>query len=137
MEAVALTLKQQENMSKPIIKMALMMLDNIRQQLIDGECDEADIQDAMTKFHPEQNGYFKQEDFVTADKAMKILHLGNNRVKFFELAKEYGIENHKISNQNVGFLRKDIERLAVILDDEVKEREKREKKKKGQRKFLW
>ena len=27
-------------MSKPIIKMALMMLDNIRQQLIDGECDE-------------------------------------------------------------------------------------------------
>ena len=137
MEAVALTLKQQENMSKPIIKMALMMLDNIRQQLIDGECDESDIQDAMTKFHPEKNGYFKQEDFVTADKAMKILHLGNNRVKFFELTKEYGIDNRKISNQNVGFLRKDIERLAFILDDEVKEREKKEKKKKGQRKFLW
>ena len=113
------------------------MLDNIRQQLIDGECDEADIQDAMTKFHPEKNGYFKQEDFVTADKAMKILHLGCNRVKFFELTKEYGIENHKISNQNVGFLRKDIERLAFILDDEVKEREKKEKKKRGQRKFLW
>ena len=55
MEAVALTLKQQENMSKPIIKMALMLLDNIRQQLINGECDEADIQDAMTKFHPEKN----------------------------------------------------------------------------------
>ena len=95
MEAVALTLKQQENMSKPIIKMALMMLDNIRQQLIDGECDEEDIQCAMTKFHPEKNGYFKQEDFVTADKAMKILHLGNNRVKFFELTKKYGIENIK------------------------------------------
>jgi hypothetical protein len=91
----------------------------------------------MTKFHPEKNGYFKQEDFVTSDKAMKILHLGNNRVKFFELTKEYGIENHKISNQNVGFLRKDIERLAFILDDEIREREKKEKKKKGQRKFLW
>ena len=75
------------NMSKPIIKMALILLDNIRQQLIDGECDEADIQCAMTKFHPEKNGYFKQEDFVTADKAMKILHLGCNRVKFFELTK--------------------------------------------------
>ena len=137
MEAVALTLKQQENMSKPIIKMALMLLDNIRQQLINGECDEADIQDAMTKFHPEKNGYFKQEDFVTADAAMKILHLGSNRVKFFELTKEYGIENHKISNQNVGFLRKDIERLAFILQDEVKEREKKENKRKGQRKFLW
>ena len=137
MEAVALTLKQQENMSKPIIKMALMMLDNIRQQLIDGQCDEADIQDAMTKFHPEKNGYFKQEDFVTADVAMKMLHLGYNRVKFFELTKEYGIENHKISNQNVGFLRKDIERLACILHEEVKDRELKEKKKKGQRKVLW
>ena len=137
MESIALMLKQQENMSKPIIKMALMMLDNIRQQLIDGQCDEEDIQDAMTKFHPENNGYFKQEDFVTADKAMKILHLGTNRVKFFELTKEYGIENKKISNQNIGFLRKDIERLASILSDEIKEREKKEKKKKGQRKFLW
>lgn len=137
MEAIALTLKQQENMSKPIIKMALMMLDNIRQQLINGECDEEDIQDAMTKFHPEKNGYFKQEDFVTADAAMKMLHLGYNRVKFFELTKEYGIENHKISNQNVGFLRKDIERLACILHEEVKDRELKEKKKKGQRKVLW
>jgi hypothetical protein len=124
-------------MSKPIIKMALMMLDNIRQQLIDGQCDEEDIQDAMTKFHPENNGYFKQEDFITADKAMKILHLGTNRVKFFELTKEYGIENKKISNQNIGFLKKDIERLASILSDEIKEREKKERKKKGQRKFLW
>lgn len=137
MEAIALTLKQQENMSKPIIKMALMMLDNIRQQLINEECDEEDIQDAMTKFHPEKNGYFKQEDFVTADAAMKMLHLGYNRVKFFELTKEYGIENHKISNQNVGFLRKDIERLACILHEEVKDRELKEKKKKGQRKVLW
>ena len=114
-----------------------MLLDNIRQQLIDGECDESDIQDAMTKFHPEKNGYFKQEDFVTADKAMKILHLGTNRAKFFQLTKEYGIVNHKISNQNIGFLRKDIERLAEVLQEEVKEREKKEKRKKGQRKFLW
>lgn len=136
MEAT-LTLKQIENMNKPIIKMALMMLDNIREQLLNGECDESDIQDAMTKFHPSKNGYFKQEDFVTADGAMKILHLGCNRAKFFELTKEYGIVNHKISNQNIGFLRKDIERLAEILSDEVKEREKKQKKKKGQRKFLW
>lgn len=132
-----LTLKQQENMNKPIIKMALMFLDNIREQLLNGECDENDIQDAMTKFHPEQNGYFKQADFVTADGAMKILHLGCNRAKFFALTKEYGIENHKISNQNIGFLRKDIERLAEILSEDVKKREIKEKRKKGQRKLLW
>lgn len=92
----------------------------------------------MAKFHPETNGYFKQDDFVTADKAMRMLHLGQNRNKFFQLTKEYGIENHKISNQNVGFLRKDIEQLCEVLQDEVEERKfKQNKKNKGQRKRLW
>ena len=40
---VVLTQKQIENMNKPIIKMALMFLDNIREQLLNGECDENDI----------------------------------------------------------------------------------------------
>lgn len=37
-----------------------------------------------------------------------------------------------------GYLRKDIERLCAVLQDEVNEREFKEKKKtKGQRKRLW
>ena len=118
-------------------KIALELLDTIRNKIISNECSDEEITSALVTFHPERHKYFKQEDFVTADGAMKILHLGCNRAKFFELTKEYGIENHKISNQNVGFLRKDIERLAEILSDEVKERERKEKKKKGQKKFLW
>ena len=75
---------------------------------------------------------------MTADKAMSILHLSSNRKKFFQLVKDYGIVNRKISNQNVGFLRKDIERLCDILDVEIKEREfKESKKKKGQKWMLW
>lgn len=121
----------------PIKKMALSLWDRVREQIIN-DCDEAEVIQTMAKFNPENNGYFKQDDFVTADKAMKILHLGQNRSRFFQLTKEYGIENHKISNQNIGFLRKDIERLAELIDDEVREREFREnKKKKGQRKRLW
>ena len=121
----------------PLKRVALSLLDKLKEQVI-SDCDEAEVLNAMARFNPENNGYFKQEDFVTADKAMKILHLGTNRNKFFQLTKEYGIENHKISNQNVGFLRKDIEQLARILDDEVKEREFRENRKnKGQRKRLY
>lgn len=117
--------------------MALAVLDNLKEQVISG-CDETEIVSTMAKFNPENNGYFKQDDFVTADKAMKILHLGQNRSRFFQLTKEYGIENHKISNQNIGFLRKDIDRLAELIDDEVKKREfKENQKKKGQRKRLW
>jgi hypothetical protein len=121
----------------PIKRMALALLDKLKEQVIT-DCDESEVVSTMAKFSPENNGYFKQDDFVTADKAMKILHLGQNRSRFFQLTKEYGIENHKISNQNIGFLRKDIDRLAELIDDEVKEREfKENQKKKGQRKRLW
>lgn len=121
----------------PLKRVALSLLDKLKEQVI-SDCDETEVLNAMAKFNPENNGYFKQDDFVTADKAMKILHLGTNRNKFFQLTKEYGIDNHKISNQNVGFLRKDIEQLARILDDEIKEREfKENRKNKGQRKRLY
>lgn len=133
-----LTLKQKENMNKPIIKMALMMLDNIRTQLIEGGCDETDIQDVMTKFHPSVNEKFiNKDDYINADKAMSILHLGSNRAKFFELIKAYGIESHKLNNMPIGYKKSEIIAMAQDLKEEVKEREKKEKKRKGQRKFLW
>lgn len=133
-----LTLKQKENMNKPIIKMALMMLDNIRTQLIEGGCDETDIQDVMTKFHPSVNEKFiNKDDYINADKAMSILHLGSNRAKFFELIKAYGIESHKLNNMPIGYKKSEIIAMAQDLQEEVKEREKKEKKRKGQRKFLW
>jgi hypothetical protein len=126
----------QEKLS-PIKRAALAILDKLKEQVLN-DCDEQEIVNAMAKFNPETNGYFKQDDFVTADKAMRMLHLGQNRNKFFELTKEYGIENHKISNQNVGFLRKDIERLSELLSEDVEKRKfKRNQKEKGQRKLLW
>lgn len=126
----------QEKLS-PIKRAALALIDRLKEQVLN-DCDEQEIVNTMAKFNPESNGYFKQDDFVTADKAMRMLHLGQNRNKFFELTKEYGIENHKISNQNVGFLRKDIERLSELLSEDVEKRKfKRNKKEKGQRKLLW
>lgn len=126
-----------EEKLSPIKRAALAILDKLKEQVLN-DCDEQEIVNTMAKFNPESNGYFKQDDFVTADKAMRMLHLGQNRNKFFELTKEYGIENHKISNQNVGFLRKDIERLSELLSEDVEKRKfKRNQKEKGQRKLLW
>jgi hypothetical protein len=126
-----------EEKLSPIKRTALALIDTVRTKIMT-DCSEEEIVKSMAKFHPETNGYFKQDDFVTADKAMRMLHLGQNRNKFFQLTKEYGIENHKISNQNVGFLRKDIEQLCEVLQDEVEERKfKQNKKTKGQRKRLW
>lgn len=126
----------QEKLS-PIKRAAIALIDRLKEQVLN-DCDEQEIVNTMAKFNPESNGYFKQDDFVTADKAMRMLHLGQNRNKFFELTKEYGIENHKISNQNVGFLRRDIERLSELLSEDVEKRKfKRNQKEKGQRKLLW
>lgn len=126
-----------EEKLSPIKRTALAIIDTVRVKIMT-DCSEEEIVKSMAKFHPETNGYFKQDDFVTADKAMRMLHLGQNRNKFFQLTKEYGIENHKISNQNVGFLRKDIEQLCEVLQDELEERKfKQNKKTKGQRKRLW
>lgn len=137
MDAI-LTEKQIENMNKPIIKMALMMIENIKQQLINGDCDESDIQDAMVKFHPSTNERFiNKDDYINADKAMDILHLGRNRAKFFELTKEYGIESHKMNNMPIGYKKSEILMVAKDIQDEIKKKEMKEKRKNGQRKFLW
>ena len=77
----------------PIKRMALAILDNLKVQVMN-DCDDSEITESMTKFHPSSNKeYFNPKDYCNADKAMKILHLGYNRNKFFELTKEYGIEN--------------------------------------------
>lgn len=133
-----LTQKQIKNMNKPIIKLALIMIENIKQQLINGECNEEDVEYAMTKFHPSVNKeYYNPNDYCNYDEACKILHLSANRAKLRSLCDEYGIECVYIKNRPLGFPKKDIERLAEIQSEEVKKREMKEKKKKGQRKFLW
>lgn len=125
-------------MNNPVIKMALMMVDNIRQQLINGECDESDIQDVMTKYHPSVNKeYFNPKDYCNYDEACKILKLSSNRAKLRSLCDDYGIECVYVKNRPLGFPKKDIERLAEILQEENKERGNKDKKKKGQKKFLW
>lgn len=105
----------------PIFKVAFNMLKHAMKDILYGNCDEEDVIDVVAKLNPENNDYFRQEDFVNTDKAMEMLQLGKNRVKFFQLTKEYHIESKKISNMPVGFLKKDIKKLMRILKDEAKD----------------
>ena len=119
----------------PIKRMALAMLDNLKVQVVN-DCDDSEITESMTKFPPSSNKeYFNPNDYCTADKAMKILHLGYNRNKFFELIKEYGIENYKVNNAPLGYKISEIERLDTLL--KAQNKVIKEKKKKGQTKQLW
>lgn len=119
----------------PIKRMALAMLDNLKVQVVN-DCDDSEITESMTKFHPSSNKeYFNPKDYCNADDAMKILHLGYNRNKFFELIKEYGIENYKVNNAPLGYKISEIERLDTLL--KAQNKVIKEKKKKGQTKQLW
>ena len=103
----------------PIKRAAIYLLDSLKEQIIT-DCNDDDISRAMVKFNPANNGYFKEEDFVNYDEALHILHLSSNRSKLNLLCKRYGIKNVRFNNACVGFPRKEIEKLAEILNKEDK-----------------
>lgn len=121
-----------------IQRVALEILDNIREKIVNNECSDDELTQAVTKFHPSVNkDYFNPKDYCNYDEACKILHLSSNRAKLRNLCDEYGIECVYVKNRPLGFPKKDIERLAEVLIEDVKKREKKQKRKQGQRKFLW
>lgn len=84
----------------------------ILRDLKSGECTEEEIDDLIAKTEPRSRGYFREEDFVTADEAMKILHLGQNRNRFFDLLKVYKIQAQTFNGVKIGYRREDIHKLG-------------------------
>lgn len=80
-----------------------------------GECTDEQIDDLISKTEPRSRGYFREEDFVTADEAMKILRLGQNRNKFFELLKVYKIQSQTFNGVKIGYRREEIHKLGERL----------------------
>ena len=80
-----------------------------------GDCTDEQIDDLISKTEPRSRGYFREEDFVTADEAMKILRLGQNRNKFFELLKVYKIQSQTFNGVKIGYRREEIHKLGEKL----------------------
>lgn len=87
----------------------------ILRDLKNGECTEEEIDDLIARTEPRSRGYFREEDFVTADEAMKILHLGQNRNRFFDLIKVYKIESQTFNGVKIGYKREEIHKLGERL----------------------
>ena len=97
-------------------KAAMAMLDTLKLMIKD--CDDATLQGAMTNFHPASHSeYINPYDYCTVDDACRILGIGYNRNKFYELIKEHNIVNYinPMNNQALGFKIKEIEELACKL----------------------
>ena len=90
----------------------------ILKDLKNGECTEEEIEDLISKTEPRSRGYFREEDFVTADEAMKILCLGQNRNRFFDLLKVYKIQAQTFNGVKIGYRREEIHKLKERLTKE-------------------
>ena len=80
-----------------------------------GECTDEQIDDLIAKTEPRSRGYFREEDFVTADEAMRILKLGHNRNRFFDLLKVYKIQSQTFNGVKIGYRREEIHKLGERL----------------------
>lgn len=92
----------------PSFRVCCRMLANAIEQILSGECTEDEIADVMTSLNPETKGYKREEDYVTIDKGMKMLGLGQNRVRFCALMRENGIVNEKFNTVPIGYNRRKI-----------------------------
>lgn len=80
-----------------------------------GECTDEQIDDLISKTEPRSRGCFREEDFVTADEAMRILKLGHNRNRFFDLLKVYKIQSQTFNGVKIGYRREEIHKLGERL----------------------
>lgn len=97
-------------------RMAIAALDFVKERIIKGDCSDEEINNNMSRINCEANkDYINKHDYVNVDQAMKILGLGYNRNKFFQIAKQFGLENYTINNQHIGYNRKEIEKVACVL----------------------
>ena len=79
-------------------------------------CTDEQIDDLISKTEPRSRGYFREEDFVTADEAMKILKLGSNRNRFFDLIKVYKIRSQTFNGVKIGYRKEEIYKLKERLE---------------------
>jgi len=104
----------------PIKAEALRFIEGIRQRILNDQCNEEELLYLMGKADAHSKGYFKKEDFVNYDEAMRILNIGN-RVTLKEHLNRHGVKMQRVNNQRVGFLRSEVEALS----EDVKKPSKR------------
>ena len=96
----------------------------ILRDLKNGECSEEEIDELIASVEPQKHGYFREEDFVNSDQAMKILQLGQNRNLFFDLLKTYKVEAQTFKGIKIGYKKADI----YALNERLKELNRKKRK---------
>lgn len=98
--------------------------------IINGKCDEQLIVNTMSTLENNANSRYSKDDLMNYDKAGEILGFGTtNRVGLKNLLDKNNIHEVVINNMKVGFRRDEIMLLKDKLNDEIRKRELKRKRK--------
>ena len=98
--------------------------------IINGKCDEQILVNTMSTLENNANGRYSKEDLLNYDKAGEILGFGTtNRIGLKNLLDKNNIHEVVINNMKVGFRRDEIMLLKDKLNDEIRKRELKRKRK--------
>lgn len=109
-----------------VIHILLDCIDNI----INGKCDEDEIISTVSTLNNNASGRYCKDDLLNYDKAGEILGFGStNRVGLKRLLDKHNIKEVVINNMKVGFRRSEVMALRDKLNDEIRKRELKRKRK--------
>lgn len=113
-----------------IIRQAADYILNLLNTLINGGCDEGTITSTMGTLAQNAQGKYSDDDLLNYDKACKVLGFSvTNRIGLKRLLDKNGIKQVKIHNMPCGFRRDEILALRDKINEDVKKRELKQKKK--------
>lgn len=91
---------------------ARMVLQDAIDRIDRDECSEEAVSHMLENTNAESKGYFSRQSFVNYDEAGRMLGIGN-RTTLKATLDRHGVKMQRINNQKVGFLRSEIEALAL------------------------
>lgn len=124
--------ESKEKLSKQpfIMRKAVDYLLSVINTIINGDCDESTVISTMGTLNQNAQGRYSDDDLLNYDKACKVLGFSvTNRVGLKRLLDKNGIKQVIIHNTPCGFRRDEIMALRDKINEEVKKRELKQKKK--------
>jgi hypothetical protein len=100
-----------KKVKSPILRQLWNIFAEGMQMIEEDKCNEAHAYSMLSRFNAESKGYVDNTSTVNYDEAMRNTGI-KSRNQLNAICKAHGIEQVKINNQSVGFLRSEIEDLA-------------------------
>lgn len=101
----------------PLKAALIKSIDALKERFMSEDCDDEAIISNMHRLDILNDKAFREDEFLNYDEAIKELGIGYNRNKLSELTKEYNIKSVTFKNAKIGFRRRDIDRLKIILHE--------------------